>query len=66
VERAGPKDRLILAPDLPHDLRLAAGTGGQRLYLLPGAGLVVVRFGHNTGPDYRDDVFLRTLLHGGG
>lgn len=62
VERAGRKDRLILAPDLPHDLWLAAGTGGQRLYILFSAGLVVVRFGHNTGPDYRDDVFLRTLL----
>ncbi len=62
VERVGPSDRVINAPDLPHDLRLAAGTGGQRLYILPSAGLVVVRFGHNTGPDYRDDVFLRTLL----
>jgi CubicO group peptidase (beta-lactamase class C family) len=64
VERAGRKDRLIFAPDLPHDLWLAAGTGGQRLYILHSAGLVVVRFGHNRGPDYRDDEFLRTLLGG--
>lgn len=62
VQRAGPKDRLILAPDLPHDLWMAAGSGGQRLYVLPSQHLVAVRFGHNTGPDYRDDVFLRTLL----
>ncbi len=62
VERAGKTDHLIDAPDLPHDLWLSAGTGGQRLYILPSAGLVVVRFGHNTGPDYRDDEFLRILL----
>jgi len=62
VERAGRKDRLILAPDLPHDLWLAAGAGGQRLYVLFSADLVVVRFGHNKGPDYKDDEFLRLLL----
>jgi CubicO group peptidase (beta-lactamase class C family) len=62
VERVESKDRLIFAPDLPHDLLLAAGARGQRLYILPTPGLVVVRLGHNTGPEYKDDVFLRTLL----
>jgi len=64
VRRVGDADRLILAPDLPHDLLLAAGAGGQRLYVLPNPGLVVVRLGHNRGPEYKDDVFLRTLLGG--
>lgn len=62
VRRAGPEDRRILAPDLPQDLYLAAGTAGQRLYVLPTPGLVVVRLGHNRGPEFKDDVFLRTLL----
>lgn len=62
VQRAGPEDRRILAPDLPPDLFLAAGAGGQRLYILPTPGLVVVRLGHNRGPEFKDDVFLRTLL----
>lgn len=63
VQRADSTDRIISAPDLPHDLMMAAGSGGQRLYILPTQRLVVVRFGHNTGPDYRDDVFLRLLLN---
>jgi len=64
VHRVGPEDRLIFAPDLPADLMMAAGAGGQRLYILPTPGLVVVRLGHNRGPDYKDDAFLRTLLGG--
>jgi len=62
VTRAGPKDRVLSAADLPHDIYLAAGSGGQRLYILPSAQLAVVRLGHNTGPDYRDATFLRILL----
>jgi len=62
VRRSGPEDRRILAPDLPQDLFLAAGAGGQRLYVLPTQGLVVVRFGHNRGPEFKDDAFVRTLL----
>lgn len=63
IQRADSTDRIISAPNLPHDLMLAAGAGGQRLYILPTQGLVVVRFGHNTGPDYRDEEFLRMLLN---
>jgi len=62
VRRAGPEDRRILAPDLSRDLYIAAGAGGQRLYILPTPDLVVVRLGHNRGPEFKDDVFLRTLL----
>lgn len=62
VRRAGPEDRRILAPDLPQDLFLAAGAGGQRLYVLPTQGLVVVRLGHNQRPDFKDEEFVRTLL----
>jgi len=47
---------------LPQDLFLAAGAGGQRLYVLPTQGLVVVRLGHNQRPDFKDEEFVRTLL----
>lgn len=62
VERAGATDHMLDARELPLDLWMAAGAGGQRLYILPSQGMVAVRFGHNTGPDYRDEVFLRLLL----
>jgi CubicO group peptidase (beta-lactamase class C family) len=62
VHRVGPEDRRIFALDLPHDLFLAAGAGGQRLYILPTQGLVVVRLGHNRGPEFKDEVFVRTVL----
>lgn len=62
VLRAGPEDRRLAAPELPADLYLAAGAAGQRLYVLPTPGLVIVRLGHNTGPEFKDDAFLRLAL----
>lgn len=62
VTRVGLTDRRLYAPDLPADIAVAAGTAGQRLYVLPTQGLVIVRFGHNTGPEFKDDEFLRIAL----
>jgi CubicO group peptidase (beta-lactamase class C family) len=62
VQPAGAADRRLLAPDLPADISLAAGAAGQRLYVLPTPGLVIVRLGHNSGPEFKDDAFLRLAL----
>ena len=62
VMRVGLNDRRLYAPDLPADIAVAAGTAGQRLYIVPGASLVIVRLGHNTGPEFKDDEFLRIAL----
>ena len=44
----------------PKDGFFASGTLGQRIYIVPSARLVVVRFGYSAPPDYgiRDDVAL--------
>lgn len=44
------------------DFAMAAGLGGQRLYLLPTRELVVVRMGPLFGNAYRDEPFLSALL----
>lgn len=44
------------------DFAMAAGLGGQRLYLLPKDKLVVIRFGPLFGENYRDVPFLSSLL----
>lgn len=44
------------------DFAMAAGKGGQRLYLLSKQNLVVVRFGPVFKEDYRDVPFLSSLL----
>ena len=49
------------------DVRMAAGAGDQRLYLIPPLDLVIVRqtsrmFGGFFGPRYADAEFLRLAL----
>lgn len=44
------------------DFAMAAGKGGQRLYLFPKQDLIVVRFGPVFRDDYRDVPFLEALL----
>ncbi len=46
------------------DFAMAAGKGGQRLYLLPKQNLVVIRMGPVFKDDYKDVPFLSSLLGG--
>lgn len=52
-----------IAPSQPADVVMAAGTGHQRLYLLPSQGLVVVRFAtlESQFDNWSDDAFLSRL-----
>lgn len=55
---------------LPTDLLMASGAGGQRLYVIPSRGLVIVRQAEldldalraGAGPEWRDTEFLNLVL----
>ncbi|MBC8064519.1 MAG: beta-lactamase family protein [Chlorobia bacterium] len=51
--------------NLPRDIHIAAGAGGQRLYVIPSVGLVVVRQAKiKLQDDFDDSTFLSKLLLG--
>ncbi len=48
--------------DLPKDMVIAGGSGGQFLFVIPSAGVTIVRFGDSE--DFVDGEFLCQLFHG--
>lgn len=57
----------INGPDgKPLDVRMAAGLGGQKLYIIPQYDMVIVRFakiGESAGRDFNDKTFLADILN---
>lgn len=54
-----------IAPSAPEDMYMAAGTGNQRLYVIPSLRFVVVRFGQASSAarqSWSDEQFLKLLL----
>ena len=52
--------RMCLSNAAPRDLVCMAGSGGQRVYIIPSLGAVVVRLGHPS--KFKDPEFLRSLF----
>ena len=61
VDGRGDGDQI--ASNAPADMYMAAGTGKQRLYVIPSLRLVIVRYGHTlANPGWSDHELLGTLL----
>jgi CubicO group peptidase (beta-lactamase class C family) len=58
----GTGDGTQIASNAPADMFMAAGTGKQRLYVIPSLDLVIVRFGRGTGGAFTDHAFFSHLL----
>ncbi len=52
--------RMSLSNAAPRDLICMAGSGGQRVYVIPSLGTVVVRLGRPSG--FKDPLFLKALF----
>jgi len=49
-------------PDAPDDTFAALGHWGQALYVIPSAGLVIVRYGDDRDGSYRHNELLKRVL----
>jgi CubicO group peptidase (beta-lactamase class C family) len=58
----GTGDGTQIATNAPADMFMAAGTGKQRLYIIPSLDLVIVRFGHGTGGAFSDHTLLGEII----
>lgn len=59
----GHADGDQIATNGPADMFMAAGTGGQRLYIIPSMNLVIVRLGMTMAdPDWSDHALLGVIL----
>ncbi|MBA4387395.1 MAG: hypothetical protein C0404_05400 [Verrucomicrobia bacterium] len=59
----GHADGDQIASNAPPDTYMAAGTGGQRLYIIPSQNLVIVRLGMTIGnPTWSDHALLGIIL----
>jgi CubicO group peptidase (beta-lactamase class C family) len=62
-QRAGSRLRWPRMDGLPKDIYMAAGAGGQRLYVVPSKELIIVRQAPvRSGEAFADIIFLRKLL----
>ncbi len=58
----GTGDGTQIATNVPADMFMAAGTGKQRLYVIPSLDLVIVRYGHGLGGSFSDHTLLGHVL----
>jgi PKD repeat protein len=58
----GRGDGTQIATNAPTDMFMAAGTGKQRLYVIPSLDLVIVRYGRGVGGTFSDHTLLGHIL----